>query len=67
LAQSHSARDPGPERNRLRERQQHFVYSKVLNWIALDRCLRLADKRALPVDRTEWLSGRDKTYEEVMT
>jgi GH15 family glucan-1,4-alpha-glucosidase len=53
--------------NRLRERQQHFVYSKVLNWIALDRCLRLADKRARPVDRTEWLSERDKTYEEVMT
>jgi len=53
--------------NWLRERQQHFVYSKVLNWIAMDRCLRLADKRALPVDRTECLSERDKTYEEVMT
>ena len=32
----------------MRNRQEHFVYSKVMNWVALDRGLRLADKRALP-------------------
>lgn len=29
----------------LRNRQEHFVYSKIMNWVALDRGLRLADKR----------------------
>jgi GH15 family glucan-1,4-alpha-glucosidase len=51
----------------MRNRQEHFVYSKVMNWVALDRGLRLADKRALPADRAKWLRERDKIYEEVMT
>ncbi len=51
----------------MRNRQEHFVYSKVMNWVALDRGLRLADKRALPANRAKWLSERDKIYEEVMT
>jgi GH15 family glucan-1,4-alpha-glucosidase len=28
-----------------------FVFSKVMNWVALDRGIRLADKRALPAAR----------------
>jgi GH15 family glucan-1,4-alpha-glucosidase len=51
----------------MRNRQEHFVYSKVMNWVALDRGLRLADKRALPADRTKWMRERDCIYEEVMT
>jgi GH15 family glucan-1,4-alpha-glucosidase len=51
----------------MRNRQEHFVYSKVMNWVALDRGLRLAEKRALPADRTKWLRERDRIYEEVMT
>jgi GH15 family glucan-1,4-alpha-glucosidase len=51
----------------MRNRQEHFVYSKVMNWVALDRGLRLADKRALPADRGKWLRERDRIYEEVMT
>jgi GH15 family glucan-1,4-alpha-glucosidase len=51
----------------MRNRQEQFVYSKVMNWVALDRGLRLADKRALPADRAKWLRERDRIYEEVMT
>ena len=50
----------------MRNRQEHFVYSKVMNWVALDRGLRLADKRALPADRAKWLRERDRIYEEVL-
>jgi len=50
----------------MRNRQEHFVFSKVMNWVALDRGIRLADKRALPGDRTKWLRERDRIYEEVM-
>ena len=51
----------------MRNRQEHFVYSKVMNWVALDRGIRLADKRALPADRAKWMRERDRIYEEVMT
>lgn len=51
----------------MRNREEHFVYSKVMNWVALDRGIRLAEKRALPADRAKWIRERDRIYEEVMT
>jgi GH15 family glucan-1,4-alpha-glucosidase len=47
--------------------RRHFVYSKMMSWVALDRGLRLADKRSFPVDRGHWLKVRDEIYEEVMS
>jgi GH15 family glucan-1,4-alpha-glucosidase len=46
--------------------RQQFVYSKFMCWVALDRALRLADKRSFPADRAGWLAARDAIYEEVM-
>ena len=46
---------------------RHFVYSKFMSWVALDRSLRLADKRSFPADRARWLKVRDEIYEEVMS
>jgi GH15 family glucan-1,4-alpha-glucosidase len=43
-----------------------FVYSKFMSWVALDRGLRLADKRSFPADSARWLSVRDEIYEEIM-
>ncbi|RMH07197.1 MAG: glycoside hydrolase family 15 protein [Nitrospirae bacterium] len=51
----------------VRSGQQHFVYSKLMCWVALDRGLRLADKRSFPADRVRWLKTRDTIYEEIMT
>jgi GH15 family glucan-1,4-alpha-glucosidase len=50
----------------MRGNEQHFVYSKVMCWVALDRGLRLAEKRSLPAPRERWLEVRDKIYQEVM-
>jgi len=47
--------------------KQHFVYSKLMCWVALDRALRLADKRSFPADRDRWLEHRDAIYQEIMT
>ncbi|MBI4639119.1 MAG: glycoside hydrolase family 15 protein, partial [Candidatus Tectomicrobia bacterium] len=47
--------------------RQHFVYSKLMCWVALDRGLRLADKRSFPADRDRWLKVRDQIYEEIMS
>jgi GH15 family glucan-1,4-alpha-glucosidase len=46
--------------------RRHFVYSKFMCWVALDRGLRLADKRSFLADRARWLKARDAIYEEVM-
>ena len=47
---------------------QHFLYSKIMLWVAIDRGLRLADKRSsLPCpDRFKWLQVRDTMYDEIM-
>ena len=46
--------------------RRHFVSSKLMCWVAMDRGLRLAQKRSFPADRTRWLQVRDQIYEEVM-
>ena len=46
--------------------QQHFVYSKVMCWVAVDRALRLADKRSFPADRDRWEKVRDQIYKEII-
>jgi GH15 family glucan-1,4-alpha-glucosidase len=45
---------------------RHFVYSKLMCWVALDRGLRLATKRSFPADTERWLETRDRIYMEIM-
>ena len=47
--------------------QQHFVYSKLMCWVAIDRGLRLAEKRSFPAERDRWVKVRDQIYKEIMT
>ncbi|PWY69627.1 glycosyl hydrolase [Aspergillus sclerotioniger CBS 115572] len=48
---------------------QNFVYSKIMLWVALDRGVRLAEKRSnLPCpERARWVQERDALYDEIMT
>ena len=46
-------------------RKDH-VYSRFMCWVALDRGLRLADKRSFPAPRAKWLAARDAIYEQVL-
>ena len=50
----------------IRGGDRHWVYSKLMCWVAVDRALRLADKRSFPADRDRWLKARDQIYEEIM-
>lgn len=43
-----------------------FTYSRLMCWVALDRALRLADKRSFPADRERWRETRDIIYEDIM-
>ena len=44
----------------------HFVYSKLMCWVAIDRAIRLADKRSFPSDTDRWVKERDAIYEEII-
>ena len=46
--------------------RRHFVYSKVMCWVALDRGIRLADQRGFPGNRARWTHERDRIYIDVM-
>lgn len=51
----------------VRGADRHFVYSKLMCWVALDRGVRLATARAFPGDVDRWRHERDRIYEQVMT
>ncbi len=46
--------------------RQDFTYSKLQCWVALDRGVRLATKRSLPVDGKRWAAERDNLYRAIM-
>jgi GH15 family glucan-1,4-alpha-glucosidase len=50
----------------VRSGKQHFVYSKMMCWVALDRAIRLAQKRSFPADIPLWSRTRDEIYHEIM-
>ena len=45
---------------------QHYVLSKVMCWVALDRGIRLAQKFDLPADLDRWRRERDAVHADVM-
>ena len=45
--------------------RQHFVYSKLMCWVMLDRAIRLADLRSFPSERVRWRVVRDEIFEEI--
>lgn len=50
----------------MRSGRRHFVYSKLLCWVALDRGLRLAEASSFPAPREQWFQARDQIYEAIM-
>ncbi|MCY4475454.1 MAG: glycoside hydrolase family 15 protein [Chloroflexi bacterium] len=44
----------------------HFVYSKLMCWVAIDRGIRLAAKRSFPSDTERWVRVRDEIYEQII-
>jgi GH15 family glucan-1,4-alpha-glucosidase len=46
--------------------RQHFVYSKLMCWVALDRGLRIAESRSFPANREKWTQARDAVYLDIL-
>ncbi len=45
---------------------QQFVYSKLMCWVALDRGIRLAEKRSFPAQLDRWRRIRDTIYSNIL-
>jgi GH15 family glucan-1,4-alpha-glucosidase len=46
--------------------RRHFVYSKMMCWVAFDRALRIARQRGLPADEQLWIDVRNTVYEQII-
>jgi GH15 family glucan-1,4-alpha-glucosidase len=46
--------------------QKDFVYGRVMSWVAMDRGLRLSERRGRPADVERWRDARDRIYTQVM-
>jgi GH15 family glucan-1,4-alpha-glucosidase len=46
--------------------RRKFVYSKVMCWVAVDRAIRMAQKRSFPADWGKWVRVRDEIYLDIM-
>ena len=45
---------------------RHYVFSKVMSWVALDRGVRMAEELSLESDTVAWRAARDLLHAEIM-
>ena len=46
--------------------RQHFTYSRLMCWVAVERAMRVARQRGLPADLVAWGKTRDDIYHQIM-
>jgi GH15 family glucan-1,4-alpha-glucosidase len=46
--------------------RKDFTYGRFQCWVALDRAVRLAERRGRPADLSRWRAARDQIYAQVM-
>jgi len=45
--------------------RRRFLYSRLMDWVALERALRIAERRALPAPVARWREVRDVIHHEI--
>ena len=51
----------------MRSGQHHFLHSRLMCWVALDRAIRLSQKRSLVAPLAEWIRTRDTIHDDIYT
>ncbi|WP_089103532.1 glycoside hydrolase family 15 protein [Streptomyces hyaluromycini] len=46
--------------------RKNFLYSRLMCWVAIERAIRLANRRGLPADLPRWRQCRDTIYRWIM-
>ncbi|WP_223570149.1 glycoside hydrolase family 15 protein [Pseudomonas sp. BF-R-26] len=49
----------------MRGEQYHFLHSRLMCWVAVDRAIRLASKRSLPAPFARWDQTRQAIYTDI--
>jgi GH15 family glucan-1,4-alpha-glucosidase len=49
----------------VRAEKREFLFSAVMNWIALDRAIKIAEKHSFPYDILEWHKIRNEIYKDI--
>jgi GH15 family glucan-1,4-alpha-glucosidase len=50
----------------VRAEPRHYVFSKVMCWVALDRAIRMADELGAPPTLQQWIEERDAIHVDVL-
>lgn len=45
--------------------RKNFLYSRLMCWVAIERAIRMANRRGLPADLTRWRETRDIIYRRI--
>ncbi|MFF6813075.1 glycoside hydrolase family 15 protein [Streptomyces sp. NPDC012403] len=46
--------------------RKNFLYSRLMCWVAIERAVRMANRRGLPADLPRWQASRDTIYRRIM-
>jgi GH15 family glucan-1,4-alpha-glucosidase len=46
--------------------RKNFTYGRFQCWVALDRAIRMSERRARPANLVKWTEQRDKIYNQIM-
>ncbi|ATZ11093.1 glycoside hydrolase family 15 protein [Erwinia amylovora] len=49
----------------MRGEPQHYLHSRLMCWVAVDRAVRLGDKRSLAMPRSSWVQARDAIRSDI--
>lgn len=51
----------------MRNPPEHYLHSRLMCWVAIDRALRLAEKRSLPAPFERWDKERQAIHDDIWT
>jgi GH15 family glucan-1,4-alpha-glucosidase len=60
-------REPDESIWEVRGGRREFLYSRVLCWAAIDRAVRLSQKRSFPAPLVRWHDVRDEIHQDIFT
>jgi GH15 family glucan-1,4-alpha-glucosidase len=46
--------------------RKNFLHSRLMCWVAIERAMRMANRRGLPADMRRWRQERDAIYRQIM-
>ncbi|MFJ3305901.1 glycoside hydrolase family 15 protein [Streptomyces sp. NPDC086549] len=46
--------------------RQNFTYSRLMTWVAFDRCIHAAVAHSRPADLARWTEARDRVFEQIV-